>query len=140
VACGDDFAGLSIIFKDRLKAEITPSAGNVDVGDNSCNLSAVMSGSKSQNSSQNFRGGELTAVMGGIELDLRNASIDGSATINVFAVWGGIEIKVPGDWTVISQGVPILGGIEDRTVPPMDRSKTLFIQGYAIMGGVEIRN
>jgi len=134
------FAGLSIIFKDRLKAEMAPPAGDAEGSNNCCNLSAVMSGSKSQNSSQNFRGGELTAVMGSIELDLRNASIDGSATINVFAVWGGIEVKVPGDWTVMSQGIPILGGIEDRTVPPMDRSKTLFIQGYAIMGGVEIKN
>ena len=134
------FVGLSIIFKDRLKAEITPSSNNVEDIENICNLSAMMSGSKTHNASQNFRGGELTAVMGGIELDLRNASIDGAATLNVFAVWGGIEIKVPGDWSVISQGIPILGGIEDRTVPPMNRSKILYIQGYAIMGGVEIKN
>ena len=134
------FAGLSIIFKDRIKADVNATTQIGESDENTSNLSAIMSGSKSHNSSQNFRGGELTAVMGGIELDLRNASIDGTATLNVFAVWGGIELKVPADWTVVLQGVPILGGIENRTVPPMNRSKILTIQGYAIMGGIEIKN
>jgi hypothetical protein len=47
-----------------------------------------------QNSTPDFRGGELTAVMGGIELDLRNAGLQNEATLNVFAMWGGIELKI----------------------------------------------
>ena len=137
------FGGLSIIFKDRIKSEITPDNTFTSDGQDLhtvCNLSAVMSASKVQNASHNFKGGELTAVMGGIELDLRNASIEGSASINVFAVWGGIELKIPTDWQVVSQGIPILGGFEDRTIPPIQRAKILYIQGYAIMGSVEIKN
>jgi predicted membrane protein len=101
---------------------------------------AVMSGNKTKNDSQDFRGGEITAVMGGIELDLRQASIQADATIHVFAMWGGIVIRVPGDWSVVTNGVPLLGGIDDKTVPPASPAKRLVIEGYAIMGGVEIKN
>lgn len=101
---------------------------------------AVMSGNKTRNGSQDFRGGEITAVMGGVEIDLRQASIQGDATIHVFAMWGGIVIRVPGDWSVVTHGVPLLGGIEDKTVPPASPAKRLIIEGYAIMGGVEIKN
>lgn len=104
------------------------------------NTTAVMSGTKLHSDTQDFRGGELTAVMGGIELDLRQASIQGEAALRVFALWGGISIKVPTDWAVVVRAVPILGGVEDKTVPPMNPEKRLVIDGDVIMGGVEIKN
>ena len=48
-----------------------------------------------------FRGADLIAVMGGCEIDLRQAAINGEAVIDVFCMWGGIEIRVPEDWTVV---------------------------------------
>ena len=68
------------------------------------------------------------------------AQLQQDATLNVFTMWGGISIRVPQDWTVMSQGVPLLGGIDDKTVPPAMPGKRLVIQRYAIMGGVEIKN
>lgn len=103
-------------------------------------ITAVLGGYERRIATQNFRGGEITAVMGGCELDMRGASIQGEAVINVFAFWGGVTIKCPPDWTVILLGTPILGGFEEKTVVPPDGSKRLVIRGYAIMGGVEIRN
>ena len=61
-----------------------------------------MSGSQGNIASSNFAGGEITAVMGGVELDLRNASIQTDAVLNVFAFWGGISLKIPSDWSVVN--------------------------------------
>ncbi|HQT94488.1 MAG: hypothetical protein B7Z68_05825 [Acidobacteria bacterium 21-70-11] len=103
---------------------------------------ALLGASRRSSVSQDFRGGSLTALMGGCELDLRQASIrSGQATIDTFAMWGGIEIKVPQDWTVALHGTPILGGFDDKTARMGgDGSKVLVVTGVAIMGGVEIKN
>ena len=79
--------------------------------------------------------------MGGCEIDLRQASIDGEAVIDVFALWGGIEIRVPEDWTVVSRVMPILGGVEDKTRPPQTAAgKRLVVRGFVVMAGVEMKN
>lgn len=78
--------------------------------------------------------------MGGVELDLRNASIQTDAVLNVFAFWGGISLKIPSDWSVVNNANAFLGGVDDTTVPAMGSSKRLIITGTAIMGGVEIKN
>ena len=102
---------------------------------------AVLGGVHRGNNSRAFRGGDLTAVMGGCEIDLRQAAIGGEAVIDVFAMWGGIEIKVPEDWTVASRVVPILGGFEDKTRPQRGAvTHLLLVRGFAIMGGIEVKN
>jgi predicted membrane protein len=102
---------------------------------------AILGGFKRTNDSQDFRGGEATAIMGGCELDLRQASIkEGEAVLDLFAFWGGIEIRVPEDWTVVLEGVPVLGGFEDKTRAPKESHKRLIIKGYVVMGGAEIKN
>jgi hypothetical protein len=104
------------------------------------NVLAVMSGSKLRKDSQGFRGGEITAVMGSVEIDLRQASIEGDAVLNLFVTWGGVVLKVPADWVVIGNAIPVMGGIEDQTVPPPAPVKRLILEGYVIMGGVEVKN
>lgn len=101
-----------------------------------------MGGISRKNNTNTFRGGELSAIMGGVEIDLSEAQIsDDTATINVFAFWGGIEITVPRNWKVEIDAYPILGGIEDDTKPSQEEKlKKLIVRGYAIMGGVEITN
>jgi predicted membrane protein len=102
---------------------------------------ALLGGVARGNNSRNFRGGEITVFMAGCEIDLRHAAIDGDATIDVFAMWGGIEIRVPEDWTVISRVTPVLGGLDDKTRPPQGLSThRLTVRGMAIMGGIEIKN
>jgi len=101
---------------------------------------AVLGGFERRITTPDFRGGEITAVLGGCELDLREASIVKEAVINVCAILGGINIKVPTDWTVILNGSPIMGGFEEKTVTPPNAAKRLVITGYAVMGGVEVRN
>jgi hypothetical protein len=122
----------------------TPRADMIPSTDPGATMSGIafMSGFKRTSNSQDFRGGELTAIMGGCEIDLRQATIkDGDAVIDVFAFWGGIEMKVPLDWSVVVEATPLLGGFDDKTMPPQGGSaKRLIVKGYAIMGGVEISN
>ena len=104
-------------------------------------VTAILGSFERRLHTQDFRGGEVTAVMGGCTLDMRGASIaSGEAVINVFAFWGGVTIKCPPDWTVVLQGTPIMGGFDEKTTTPPDSRKRLVIRGYAIMGGVEVRN
>ena len=103
---------------------------------------AVLGGSSRRSASQDFRGGDFTAVMGGCEVDLRNARIaNGPAVIDVFAFWGGVDIRVPPDWEVEGQVTAILGGFDNRTgTATVDPSQHLVIRGMAMMGGVDVRS
>lgn len=103
---------------------------------------AVLGGFKRVVTSKRFQGGSLTAFMGGCEVDLRQAGIEGdSAVVDTLAFWGGITIHVPEDWAVELRGTPVLGGFEDKTRGRHGGSaKTLIIKGFAVMGGVEIKD
>jgi predicted membrane protein len=80
--------------------------------------------------------------MGGCEIDLRQAAMQADeVVINTFSFWGGIEIRVPEDWNVSTEILPLMGGCEDHTETHGDRPhKHLVVKGMAIMGGVEVRN
>ncbi|QJE02868.1 cell wall-active antibiotics response protein [Massilia forsythiae] len=101
---------------------------------------AILGGVERRVRTQTFLGGEITAIMGGCALDLRESSILKEAVLNVFTIWGGINIKVPPDWTVVLNGTPLMGGFSEKTAAAPDAGKRLVIRGYAIMGGVEVRN
>ena len=109
------------------------------------NAIAALGGATRRNNSADFRGGDLVAVMGGCEVDLRHAQIQqGPAVIDAFAFWGGVEVRVPEDWTVRVDGIALLGAYEDNTSPlaedPLGPRQELVVKGMAIMGGVEIKN
>jgi len=89
-----------------------------------------------------FSGGDLTALMGGIKLDLRDVSMQGDrAFLDVFAFWGGIEILVPPDWTVSSQVTTLIGGFVDNRKPSrVVPTKTLIVRGLNLMSGIEVKN
>jgi len=102
---------------------------------------AVMAGVSRGNNSRAFRRADLFAFMGGCEIDLRKAAINGEAVVDLFCMWGGIEIRVPEDWTVVSQIVPLMGGVDDKTRPPQAATAhRLTLRGMALMGGVEVKN
>ncbi len=129
--------GASIVWQ-----ALTRDRGHLAGAGDTVNGFAVMSGVVRSSNSQSFRGGDLTAIMGGCEIDLRQAAIaEGEASIQVLAFWGGIEIKVPEHWNVRSSVIPLMGGFEDKTRQPRAGSpQTLFVKGFAIMGGIEVHN
>lgn len=103
---------------------------------------AILSGTELRPVSRPFRGADISAVTAGIKLDLTDARMEGdTATIEVFAFWGGIEIHVPKDWTVTSNVATFMGGFIDKRRPTTTApTKTLVITGLVIMSGVEVKN
>ena len=101
---------------------------------------AVWSGKVRRITSPMFRRADLTAIMGGVEVDLRGASTGGQeAVIDVFAWWGGIEITVPPDWAVSNQVVVFMGGVDDSSSGTQDARNRLVVRGFVVMGGAEIK-
>ncbi len=108
---------------------------------NKINISAILGGGEYRYSNKKLKGGKISAIMGGCEIDLRDSDFEGEEMIiNVLALMGGIEIMVPQNWNVILEATPILGSIENKTKTLNGTKKELFITGEAIMGGVEIKN
>lgn len=89
--------------------------------------------------SKNFRGGEVVAIFGGIELNLVNANCPNQIELEVTQIFGGTKLIVPSNWEVVSEIVTIFGGTEDKRRQlngPYD--KRLVLQGTSIFGGIEI--
>lgn len=107
---------------------------------------AVFGGSQTSNRSKCFQGGEALAIFGGCDLDLTRAAIQGEqAVIYARALFGGVDIRVPEDWDVVIKGIGILGGYEDKTRHPkpeegQGKPKQLIVRGYAMFGGVDLKN
>jgi hypothetical protein len=108
-------------------------------------LFTIMGQSKRASSDKPFRGGEMTAFMGGCVLDLRQATIPPGevAVVNLLAVMAGHEIWVPPGWAVNCEVVPLLGGIDDKRLPPIeplpDNAPRLRLKGVVLMSGVVIK-
>jgi predicted membrane protein len=105
---------------------------------------AILSAFKHRHQSQAFRGGELTSIFGGFEVDLRQALIEGpSARLDTFIMFGGGDLRVPEGWEVVVQATAIFGGVNDKTAPlPMgtEGRPRLVITGLVLFGGIEIRH
>jgi hypothetical protein len=136
--------GAAVVYKAvagrRMMALSDQGGDGSNTDDALVDMTAILGGFDRRITTPAFRGGEITAVMGGCVLDLRGSSIDGEAVLNVFTLMGGITLKVPPDWTVILTGTPIMGGFDEKTIPALQNTKRLVVRGYAIMGGVEVRN
>lgn len=105
---------------------------------------AVFSSSHRRITSKNFRGGKLSAVFGEFKIDLTEADIEGDvAVIQLDAVFGSVEIRVPNTWLVTCQGAGVFGEYSDRTIhgqPLGPGAKRLFVKGGAVFGSVVIKN
>lgn len=105
---------------------------------------AIFGGFKRRVASQAFKGGELTAIFGGYEVDLRQAVLEnGQARIDIFVLFGGGEIRVPEGWEVIHRTTAIAGALNDGThhgPAPAEGRPRLVITGLILFGGTEVKS
>lgn len=118
---------------------------NEDWNGRSLREASVFGGGKRVITDQNFNGGKVDAVFSGWEIDLRGASMAGdSAVLDVSAVFGGVEIKIPLTWNAVVRGAGVFGAYVDNTRHPNPAEtpniKTLVLKGGAVFGGVEVKN
>lgn len=126
--------GLTILL--HISSRPSVKAGSNDVDD----ISVVFSGSESKNKSHNYQGGRATAIFGGTVLDLRDAKLTKKATLDLFVLCGGVELKVPRDWKVVSKVMPIAGGVENKSEgSDTEKAPVLVLTGTVALGGVEVK-
>ncbi len=114
------------------------------------NATSILGGVTEPNASRDFRGGRLTAFLGGVSVDLRHADIiEKPAHIHVSAILGGVEITVPQQWNVKKDVQPIAGGVAERRLPLQlhedddalpDNAPDLVVTGSVLLGGLLIRD
>ncbi len=105
--------------------------------------SYFFSGGKERVTSKEYRGGSVSAVCGGLELDLREAQLaERQAVLDVTVFCGGLELLVPPDWVVSMQPSVFLGGTESRRKQPLNQeaSGELIITGSVFCGGIEVKD
>jgi predicted membrane protein len=104
--------------------------------------SAVFAGRDIRVDNSYFNGADLSALFGGIDLNLKNALIRKNVTIEVKAMFGGIDIIMPSDVRVVVDITPILGGVDNGTRTPLgadENTPTVFIKGTCLFGGVDVK-
>lgn len=126
--------GLLVLFGRGLGAK-------TEAGDR-VNSFNVFSGSEIASHSKEFRGGNISAVFGGAEVDLRDTLPAPGAELDVFAAFGGVDITVPQGWNVVTRGLPLFGAIENATAKESVSADapTLAVNATVLFGGLEIKH
>lgn len=132
--------GILILVRRRDHQHYT-ATGTADSSDIVDEIS-IFSGTNKVVNSKNFKGGKVTTIFGGAELDLSQAQLaEGNNVIDLVTIFGGSEIFVPPDWEVQVRVNPIFGGYSDErnTISTTDPSRKLIISGVVLFGGGELK-
>jgi predicted membrane protein len=105
----------------------------------------IFGGGEKMINNKNFKGGKITCVFGGSELNFTNAELaEGTNVIDVFAMFGGCVLIVPSDWDVKVEVSAIMGGVSDKRMVTknyiVEPKKELIIKGIVALGGCEIKS
>ncbi len=104
---------------------------------------AILSGQELDSRSTALRSASALAVMGGVEIDLRGATLGpGTPTLSLTAVMGGVEVRLPRGWKVHVENRKAMGEVETRLTEPSELPEdapTLLVITNNWFGGIEIR-
>ncbi len=117
----------------------------VETKDNYLNAVHIFSGGSSVIEAEQFNGGEVTCIFGGVEVIFRNTDLaPGTNVLTVSCIFGGCDIHVPADWTVKTETATIFSGVDDKrhkSDPYLktDPEKILYIKGSLLFSGLDIK-
>ena len=124
----------------RKKIGQTEKTLNFDGDESSGQCTAVFGTTNKQYPMQEFYEGKIDAVFGTAELDLRDAVITGDCIMEVSAIFGSANIRVPQGVRVRTSGIPLFGGVANHTrEPEAFEAPTIFINTLCMFGGIEIK-
>ena len=114
-----------------------PSRG--DAESDEVRLVAILNGIAIRSRAEAFRGGSMFSWLGGIALDLREAQLASGAHLELGSLFGGIAIRVPPEWRVVSDVQALAGGIAiNAPAPADDAAPTLHLSGFSAFGGIAV--
>ena len=133
--------GLSLIFGNNLNKKINNEIKKINnkKGKNE-EYCSTFSEQKIDFDDEEFKGVSLTAVFGGITLDLRKAKINEDVVINTTSVFGGIDIYVPSNIKIKVKSTSIFGGVDNKKIKnDNEKEHIIYINASCIFGGVDIK-
>ncbi len=141
-------AGIVLIFTSRRKRKTEDTEfftqATVSSADQSdyANAECLFGGIEKTITTRDLKGGKISCVFGGAEINLLQADLNHPATVEISAVFGGVELMIPASWKVRNEISAVLGGVEDKR--PMadlnnETEKVLILKGSVIFGGVSIK-
>ena len=104
---------------------------------------AIFSGAEVACDSEEFKGADVMALFGGIDLDLRGTRVgaDKPAKIEVVAAFGGVDIVVPEGARVKVTGIPLFGGWSNRCNKASEPGEADYhINALVAFGGLEVKD
>lgn len=116
---------------------------------NAININNIFGGTKDVINTNDFRGGSISCLFGGVEIDLRDAGIsEFEANIDINCIFGGVKIYVPREWEVSTAGTPVFGDLKNQTHKRIVREEDednlikpkLNTNYFVVFGGIEIRS
>ena len=135
------FIGVGLLILTKTLTRSTTQG--VDSGGDTIDDVAILGGNERRITSKSFKGGKVTSIFGGSQLNFSEAALaDGNSVIDLFSMFGGCTLIVPKDWEVKVEVTSILGGFADKRVAwetDNTKNKVLVIRGMAIFGGGEIK-
>jgi len=129
--------GINILFRESIHSKVSEKIKKLSSIDGK-SIVAIFGGQDLM-IDEKYIGGDIEAIFGSIDLDLRDAKLDAETPIKIHAIFGGVTVIVPKDVNVVLKSIPIFGGVDSKVRSVENAKKTIYIEAVALFGGVEIK-
>jgi hypothetical protein len=113
-----------------------------NASDSADQIVAIFAGASRKHTWRVRKHTSILTVFGGAEIDLTQAIFEAhDVEVNVFCLFGGIELTVPPGTEINNQVMAVLGGSDvGKLAPPDGVAPRITVKGFVGFGGIDIRN